>query len=157
MPTGIYPRTDEHKKKISLGGIGKHRISPENRARINEGIKNRKIRKQTENTKPKRPKRLKLTKLERRARKTAYNRMWKLRRKGVSGYHTIGEWETLKARYNWTCPGCGQHEPEIRLTKDHIIPTSLGGSDNIENIQPLCRSCNSKKYTRIYSFTPLEA
>lgn len=65
------------------------------------------------------------------------------------GYHTDGEWETLKAQYNWTCPHCGAHEPEIKLTKDHIIPLSRGGSNNIENIQPLCRICNTKKGIKI--------
>lgn len=63
------------------------------------------------------------------------------------GSHSIKEWETLKAQYNWTCPNCNKQEPNIKLTRDHIIAVSRGGSDNIENIQPLCVSCNSRKST----------
>lgn len=62
--------------------------------------------------------------------------------------HTFGEWETLKAQYNWICAACKKQEPEIVLTEDHIISLSRGGSDNIENIQPLCRSCNTRKMTK---------
>ena len=65
------------------------------------------------------------------------------------GSHTLKEWETLKAQYNWTCPICKKSEPEIKLTKDHSIPLSKGGSNNIENIQPFCRRCNSVKGTKI--------
>lgn len=68
------------------------------------------------------------------------------RKKYNGGQHTFGEWNLLKAQYNWTCPACNKSEPEIKLTEDHIIPISLGGSNNIENIQPLCKSCNSKKH-----------
>lgn len=74
------------------------------------------------------------------------NRRRKERIKKQNGSHTESEWWVLKAQYNWTCPCCHKQEPKVKLTRDHIIPVSKGGSDNIENIQPLCRPCNSKKH-----------
>lgn len=68
------------------------------------------------------------------------------------GFHSKGEWENLKAQYNWTCPSCHKSEPKISLTKDHIVPAIKGGSNNIENIQPLCRPCNSRKHSKIIKF-----
>jgi len=70
----------------------------------------------------------------------------------AEGGHTLGEWETLKAQYDWRCPSCHKQEPEISLTEDHIVPLFIGGSDNIENIQPLCRSCNCKKHLKVIKF-----
>lgn len=69
------------------------------------------------------------------------------RERGAIGYHTLEEWTILKDSYNNKCAGCGRN---IELTKDHIIPLSEGGSDYIENIQPLCKSCNSRKWKFIY-------
>jgi 5-methylcytosine-specific restriction endonuclease McrA len=67
----------------------------------------------------------------------------------AGGYHREWEWELLKKQYNDTCPACGEIKP---LTKDHIIPVSKGGSNNIENIQPLCKRCNSRKHTKTITY-----
>ncbi len=82
-------------------------------------------------------------------RKLWHNRQRRIKKLGNGGSHNLNEWENLKAQYNWTCPCCHKSEPEKKLIEDHIIPLSKGGSDNIENIQPLCRSCNAKKYNKI--------
>lgn len=81
-----------------------------------------------------------------------YSRRREAAKKRAAGCHTFGEWEVLKAQFNWTCPCCKRIEPDIRLSQDHIVPVSRGGSDNIENIQPLCRSCNSRKHTKIIRY-----
>lgn len=71
------------------------------------------------------------------------------REKGAIGNHSLEEWNLLKESYGNNCVSCGQNK---FLTKDHIIPLSKGGTDFIENIQPLCRSCNSQKHTKIIIF-----
>lgn len=88
----------------------------------------------------------------RKQRRVFYEMRRKYRKIGNGGCHTFGEWENLKVQYNWTCPSCGGKEPEIKLTQDHIIPIIKGGSDNIENIQPLCGKCNSIKATLIIKY-----
>lgn len=40
---------------------------------------------------------------------------------------------------------CCYCDKETDLTLDHIFPRSLGGGDEIDNLQILCRSCNSRK------------
>lgn len=35
------------------------------------------------------------------------------------------------------------------MTIDHIHPKSKGGSDDIDNLQPMCMTCNNKKSNKI--------
>ena len=74
------------------------------------------------------------------------------KKRGAEGSHSFGEWELLKKQYGYICPSCRKQEPDIKLTEDHIIPISKGGSDYIENIQPLCMPCNHKKHTKIIKY-----
>jgi 5-methylcytosine-specific restriction endonuclease McrA len=59
------------------------------------------------------------------------------------GTHTKEDWEKLKAEFDHRCVRCGTNE--YRIEKDHILPIYAGGSDSIENIQPLCAWCNGSK------------
>ena len=140
MPTGIYPRTPEHGKKIGEGLKGRV-WTEEQRQKLRHPHKQHKSR-----TDP----------LTKKQRTNTRNGRYRARKRGADGTHTYGEWETLKAQYNWTCPCCGKREPGIVLTEDHIIPLSLGGSNNIENIQPLCMPCNSRKHTKVIKFEPMD-
>lgn len=54
-------------------------------------------------------------------------------------------WEAVKRAYGYRCADCGRREPNIELTRDHIIPTSRGGLNTADNIAPRCRSCNARK------------
>lgn len=76
------------------------------------------------------------------------------RMRGIGGSHTATEWLAIKARYDFRCLMCGRREPEIRLHRDHIIPVTRGGANTADNLQPLCKSCNSKKHTDILDLRP---
>lgn len=76
-------------------------------------------------------------------------RAWNMIQAKGLGTHTEQEWIELCEYYRWTCICCFEKKP---LTKDHIIPVSQGGSDSIENIQPLCFSCNARKHTKSVNY-----
>lgn len=59
-----------------------------------------------------------------------------------------GENCSLKTIYNvykGVCQYCYEKIPYIRATKDHVMPKSLGGSNDDFNIVLACRECNNKK------------
>lgn len=76
----------------------------------------------------------------------------KARVRNAEGNFTESEWLSLLDRYDYRCLWCGTTSD--KLTADHVIPITKGGSNYIENIQPLCASCNSKKHTKTIDFRP---
>jgi hypothetical protein len=67
------------------------------------------------------------------------------RKLGVSGLLEEYEWQDILRAHNYSCAICGSTED---ISIDHIIPLSKGGTNTADNIQPLCRSCNSRKGNR---------
>ena len=54
---------------------------------------------------------------------------------------------------SYTCALCGlegkgdTHEKRIKgFAIDHVVPHAAGGSSELENLQVLCRKCNSSKW-----------
>jgi len=74
-------------------------------------------------------------------------RIWQHRR--VSGGYISGtlRYEVLK-RARFRCELCGVSADVRALEVDHIVPRNRGGTDNPDNLQALCYSCNSMKRDR---------
>ncbi|KKL71154.1 hypothetical protein LCGC14_2097730, partial [marine sediment metagenome] len=79
---------------------------------------------------------------EHQARTTDYQH----RQRANGGSFTLAEWEVKQVMFDFRCAYCGQ---EAKLTRDHIIPLSEGGTHDYSNIVPACQSCNSRKGRRI--------
>ena len=60
---------------------------------------------------------------------------------------------TLFRRDDHRCLYCGGQFSRSELTRDHVLPTSRGGTDRWENVVAACKRCNWKKDNR----TPEEA
>lgn len=63
--------------------------------------------------------------------------------------------EVLSAK---RCAQCGKTpaEDHVKLQVDHKIPHSWGGTDELENLQPLCTQCNHDKQAFYSSLDPFE-
>lgn len=75
------------------------------------------------------------------------------RRRAAQGAYTVQEWDARVAQYDGKCAYCKKPR---KLTVDHVIPVSKGGSNYISNIVPACRSCNSRKGARLMEARPHE-
>ena len=69
-------------------------------------------------------------------------RISKAKRRNAEGSFTPEEWASVLENTNGFCACCGSDE---RIEIDHIMPISKGGKNTIDNVQPLCRSCNARK------------
>lgn len=52
-------------------------------------------------------------------------------------------------RDNFTCQYCGRSTPEVKIVIDHVIPISLGGSNETDNLVACCTDCNSAKGAKL--------
>lgn len=68
------------------------------------------------------------------------------KKKSLACSLSLEEWEKAKAFFNNECAYCGKKLK--RLTQDHVIPLSKGGTYTADNIIPACKSCNSSKHDK---------
>lgn len=64
------------------------------------------------------------------------------------GYSRTKILETLLEQNGYTCSICGGHLDKHNCVIDHIYPVSLGGTDNIDNLQLVCNECNYIKLNK---------
>ncbi len=70
----------------------------------------------------------------------------KVKNNGGSSYKILNK--EIDRLYSMPCSFCGTTE---KITIDHIIPISRSGNHSVGNLQPLCKSCNSSKKTKLNS------
>ena len=69
----------------------------------------------------------------------------------AEGTISTAEWVSVLEKYGPNCLCCGETKP---LTMDHVVPIDCGGAHTIDNVQPLCLSCNSSKGTKTIDYRP---
>ena len=74
-----------------------------------------------------------------------HSRLRNARMKTNGGSHTKEQAAAILEAQNWLCVLCDADLKIVRKEKDHIRPVAKGGSDDIANIQWLCRRCNCRK------------
>ena len=62
----------------------------------------------------------------------------------------VQDWFNLVEFFGGKCLCCGS----VETTADHVVPLHLGGRHHVSNLQPLCRSCNSKKGIKTTDYRP---
>lgn len=75
-----------------------------------------------------------------------YDRARRARELGAEGSHTSEEFKALVVAFGNRCAYC--LEAMGVVTEDHMTPLSRGGSDELANIVPCCKRCNSRKRAR---------
>ena len=87
---------------------------------------------------------------ERKETKRIYTNNRNSKIKKIGGKISNNEWSALLQKYENRCLCCKRSD--VKLTIDHVVPISKGGTNTIDNVQPLCQSCNSRKNAKYIDF-----
>jgi 5-methylcytosine-specific restriction endonuclease McrA len=64
---------------------------------------------------------------------------------GIEGKYFVKERNIDGEKYHFNLYAVNKNGEEVLMTKDHIIPKSKGGKDEISNYQTMCTKCNGQK------------
>jgi 5-methylcytosine-specific restriction endonuclease McrA len=138
----VYRASDPEKEKARY-----LKYAVKNRDAINEKSRQRYAKNPTAHAK-----RVKSWHVRHPEKRITYVHRRRARRLANGGSYTSEQWTALKTFYNHTCLACGKKEPSIKLSPDHVIPIVRNGSNDIDNIQPLCLRCNLSKNSKIIDY-----
>jgi len=79
----------------------------------------------------------------------AHASRYRARKLNANGSHTSEEFELICQRQRGRCFHCAK---TCKLTRDHIVPLSRGGTDFAYNLQGLCKPCNSAKHAKLLKY-----
>lgn len=68
---------------------------------------------------------------------------------GIEGKYFAKEKRIKDKSYHLNLYGIDNSGKEVLITKDHIIPKSKGGKDELENYQTMCIRCNENKGNKV--------
>lgn len=68
---------------------------------------------------------------------------------GIEGKYFVKEKNKNTRSYHLNLYGIDENGKEVLITKDHIIPKSKGGRDNLDNYQTMCIRCNQAKADKL--------
>lgn len=88
--------------------------------------------------------------------KTFFSKGYKCCVCGIEGKYFALERSVNSKRYHLNLYAVNNNGEEVLMTKDHIIPKSRGGKNNLDNYQPMCTICNGIKGERNHSEHPEE-
>ncbi|MDR0935912.1 MAG: HNH endonuclease [Oscillospiraceae bacterium] len=78
---------------------------------------------------------------------TGYESSQKAKKGSIAVAPTVRNYIFVRDKYR--CQKCGVSD---NITIDHILPLSLGGKSNVENLQTLCVDCNSRKSSEVADY-----
>jgi 5-methylcytosine-specific restriction endonuclease McrA len=84
-----------------------------------------------------------------RLRRVTNHQAYRARKAGQNDRFTAEELHRLFSQAEGICPACGR---QAKLTVDHIVPLSGGGSNGVANLQAICARCNFRKGARVIDF-----